>query len=112
LVLLDNRVHNDVSRGRTSQNDWLPTGHNSGPINGAWINPGGLALVHSDSHGRNPAGVQISIVDYPDFHMSKRPIVTHLPVKPHTRLISAITAMFIDDTGRRYFATGCVVFRN
>jgi hypothetical protein len=115
LELFDNTTHRGVSLGRISRNDLLPPGKMLRPVNGTWISPGGVAVLHGRDKWRknNTQGPsQITIIDYPDINRAEgKPIVTHLQAKPHKGLIWAIVPLWVNNVGCRAFATGGICYR-
>jgi hypothetical protein len=107
LELLDSTRHGCAQMGTIYKRDWIPEGSKIGAMNGAWINPGGLALSHTDSRANNPSGTQITIVDYRDVNLERKPVITHLRNTPHKRMISAIVPTWITPD-KRAFVTGCI----
>jgi hypothetical protein len=102
LNLLDNRTHAEVKPGLIRL--WAKDYSATAGINGTWIGPGSLALLHRTPQ-RNRDSTQVSILTYSDLEMSRKPRVTHLRDTPHSAKISAITAMWIKN-GIKTFATG------
>jgi hypothetical protein len=102
LNLLDNRTHAEVKPGliRLWANEYTA----SAAVNGTWIGPGSLALLHRYPQ-KNRDATQVSIITYSDLDMSRKPRVTDLRDTPHTGKITAITPMW-SRNGIRTFATG------
>jgi hypothetical protein len=89
-----------------SSKEFLPPGNSLRPVNGAWISPGGVAVLHGKGEA-NRNRSQVSIIDYPDINSAKgKPIVTHLHARPHRELISVIVPLWVNNVGCRAFATG------
>lgn len=51
-------------------------------INGTWLAPGELALVHKDSR-KNRGHTQITLIDYHDSRLLRRPRIRHMRDTPH-----------------------------
>jgi hypothetical protein len=51
-------------------------------INGTWLAPGELALVHKDSR-KNRARTQITVIEYHDPRLLRRPRIRHIRDTPH-----------------------------
>jgi hypothetical protein len=106
LELVDNTMHRSVQFGVMSSKEFLPPGNTLRPVNGAWISPGGVAVLHGKGEA-NRNRSQVSIIDYPDINSVKgKPIVTHLHARPHRELISVIVPLWVNNVGCRAFATG------
>jgi len=78
-------------------------------INGAWISPGELALVHTDSR-RNRRKTEVTVVKYTHRARTRwiKPRVTHLNAWPHgdNEKITALEPLAEGYEGNRVFATG------
>jgi hypothetical protein len=102
IDLLDSRTHKPLPRSRILKDIYTATS----AINGTWLSPGELALVHRDPR-INRDGTQITLVKYMDLQMSILPTSSQLKRSPHSResKITAITALWTKSDGGRSFAT-------
>lgn len=73
-------------------------------INGTWISPGSVALVDKDSRFGN---AQVTVVDYHDPEMTRKPRVTRLRAAPHPadKKITSIVRLWENKLGIRKFIT-------
>jgi hypothetical protein len=90
LSLLDNRTHEAVKPALVRI--WARDYTASSAINGAWIGPGKLALVHKEA-SRNRGDTQVTVVEYSDLEMSRKPRFMHLHQVPRVRKITSIASL-------------------
>ena len=106
IDLLDSKTHCSVGSPPLL---WKQEYTASAAINGAWIAPRELALVHADSR-RNRGETEVTLVKYTRRAGSRwiKPRVTHLNPCPHghNEKITAVEPLWEENDGKRVFATG------
>ena len=102
IDLVDSRLHGRAKPPIVWSNEYTM----SSAINGAWISPGELALVHKDAR-KNDDKCQISLIKYAEPQSSRKPEIINLTRSPHAfkNKITAIAPLWVT-AGRRTFATG------
>jgi hypothetical protein len=102
IDLVDSRLHGRAKAPIVWSNEYTA----SCAINGAWISPGELALVHKDAR-RNDDRCQITLIKYAETQSSTKPAIINLTRSPHPlrNKITAIAPLWVI-AGRRTFATG------
>ena len=102
IDLVDSRLHGRSNAPIVWSNEYT----SSCAINGAWISPGELALVHKDAR-RNQDKCWITLVKYAETQLSSKPEIINLRQSPHPlkNKITAIAPLWVT-AGRRTFATG------
>jgi len=102
IFLLSNKTHAPMSNGTVFREDYTAIA----AVNGAWISPGTLAIVHKDSR-RNRDFTQISLINYFDSQISRHPRATPMIDTPHSNAhkISSICPLWSDHTSKA-FVTG------
>lgn len=106
IDLLDSKKHCSVGSPPLL---WKQEYTATAAINGAWIAPWELALVHADSR-RNRGETEVTLVKYIRRAGSRwiKPRVTHLNPCPHgyNEKITAVESLWEENDGKRVFATG------